>query len=93
VILSSESLDIVGSQWMSPGFEEGFAFLLGYTGVCVLDGVALAAGVPLLGEGGFMCLSVFAIAANVISRCKDWSDMMRSSKESPVFTSGQPISL
>jgi hypothetical protein len=93
MVLSSESRVILESQWMPPGFEEGFAFLLGYTGVCVLDETALAAGVPLLGEGGFMCSSVSAVVANVISRCKDKSHMLRLSKESPVFASGQSTSL
>jgi hypothetical protein len=55
VVLSSENPVVAESQWMSPGLEEGLAFLLNYTGVCVFGGVALAAGVPLLGGGGSMC--------------------------------------
>jgi hypothetical protein len=84
---------------MSPGLSGCHLILkkalpfTGLPGVYALDGAALAAGVPLLGEEELMRSSVSAVAANVISRCKDKSHMMRSSKESPVFASGQPISL
>jgi hypothetical protein len=48
--LSSESHDVVKSHWMSPGFEEGFAFLLVHTEVGALHGVVLAAEMPLVVE-------------------------------------------
>jgi hypothetical protein len=56
-------------------------------------GVIRTAGVPLVDEEGSICSPPSTVAASFVTRCKNWREMMRSSKESPMFTSGQSSSL